>query len=71
MIYSKKLGNLLFGKHTLGTKDGLSVQENLNHPDGTRIEWAGNDGLIFTFYRRILKLEKEVRELKLPKKNHK
>lgn len=65
MRLSKKLANLLFGKHHLNcSDDGLSVQEELNHPDGRKIIWPGNDGLVFTIYTKIQKLELEIEELK-------
>jgi len=36
----------------------------MTHPDGTEIKWRGDDGLIFTLFWRIQKLESEVEELK-------
>jgi hypothetical protein len=68
MFLSKRIQNVLFGK--VDTFEGkLSVLEKLEHPDGTRVEWAGNDGLIFALYKRILKLEQEVGELNKKKLN--
>ena len=61
--YSKKVGALLFGKHSLGD-DPLCVVNRLDHPDGTHISWPGNDGLIFTLEKRLRAMEAEIEALK-------
>lgn len=64
MRYSKKLGNLLFGKHELNTPDGLSIIENMSRPEGEKMKWPGNTGVLFMLYDRILELEKKINEAK-------
>lgn len=65
---SKKVANMLFGRHELANDDGLCVQNSFTHPDGTNIVWPGNDGLVFTFYKKILELEKKIAALESKKK---
>lgn len=62
MFLSKKIANLLFGNY--GNLDsGRHLKEKFSHPYGSKIVWRGDDGLIFTLYWRIKKLEKEVKRL--------
>lgn len=66
MFYSRKIGNLLFGKHSIANNnDCLNVRNKLMYPDeGAFIEWPGNDGLIYTLVKRINILEADVARLK-------
>ena len=59
---SRKTANILFGRY--GSLEGeLSIISAITHPDGLKIEWPGNDGLIVTLVRRIIALEDKVKEL--------
>lgn len=61
MFLSKKIANVLFGRHDNLTGD-LSIEKSFTHPDGTKVVWPGNDGLIMTLVRRIDRLEKKLLE---------
>lgn len=82
MFLSKKLANILFGKH--GKLHGhLNRSESFTFPakdEGDKcrtITYAGDDGLILYFIKRIERLEEEVKLMKsssaksgsLPSKN--
>jgi hypothetical protein len=63
MLLSKRIDRELFGKHD-GFRNKAVLLRTMTHPDGTEIKWRGDDGLIFTLFWRIQKLESEVEELK-------
>lgn len=67
MIYSKRLGNLLLGKNKV-PRETLPVSVTYSHPDGTKLTFPGNDGMIFALVRRLDQMQIEIDALKKNKK---
>ena len=63
MFKSTKIANLIFGKCTFDSKDGLSVRESISYPDKTEIEWDGAWGLVYHLNKQIEELEKRISSL--------
>ena len=62
---STKIEKMLLGKLDKWPKVDSYFKKTFKHPSGSKIEWEGQDGLIFTLFWMIEKLQKEVEELKV------